>query len=147
MRVLFLCNGNSARSQMAEAIVRHASGGVIEVFSAGTEPQAEIHPMARVAIRSLFNIEMTGQAPKSVDQFAGERFDYVFTVCDQAAQACPTFAGTPERIHWNFPDPVAVDGTDEERQQAFSTTASQLLTRIRLWLSLRDVARRVNGPA
>jgi arsenate reductase len=132
---------------MAEAIVRHVSRGAIEVFSAGTTPEAEIHPMARVAIRSLFNIEMTGQAPKSLDPFAGERFDYVFTVCDQAAQACPTFPGTSERIHWNFPDPVAVTGTDEERQRAFTTTATQLLTRIRLWLSLRDVARQIHRTA
>jgi protein-tyrosine-phosphatase len=145
MKVLVLCTGNSARSQMAEAILRYVSKGSIDAHSAGTAPQPEIHPMAREAIRSLFHVEMDGQSAKSVDQFLGQHFDYVITVCDHAADACPVFPGQPKHIHWNFKDPAAVAGTDEERQRVFTTIASELLTRIRLWLALPEVSRLAEG--
>jgi arsenate reductase len=136
LRVLFLCTGNSARSQMAEAILRHVGKGAIEVESAGTLPQPGIHPMARRAAKKLLNLDMQGQYPKTLDRFLGQDFDYVITVCDRAAETCPVFPGDPERVHWSFEDPAAVIGTDDERQRAFDTTATQLLARIRLWLSL-----------
>lgn len=139
MRVLILCTGNSARSQMAEAILRHVSGGAVDVVSAGTAPQPDIHPMARVAVRTLLGLEMTGQHPKRLDRFIAQRFDYVITVCGRAAEACPIFPGGPARIHWDFTDPAAATGTDQERQRAFDATAAELLTRIRGWLSLSDV--------
>jgi len=143
--VLFLCTGNSARSQMAEAILRHLSHGNIAVESAGTVPQPDIHPMARRAVGTLLDLDMAGQHPKSLDRFLPRHFDYVITVCDRAAESCPVFPGDPERIHWSFEDPAAVAGTDEEKQRAFDSTAQQILARIRLWLSLPDIARHVHA--
>lgn len=137
LRVLFLCTGNSARSQMAEAILRQVGKGAIEVESAGTRPQPDIHPMARRATKKLFDLDMDGQHPKTLDRFLGQHFDSVITVCDRAAESCPVFPGDPERLHWSFEDPAAVTGTDEEKQRAFDNTATQLLSRIRLWLSAR----------
>ena len=136
LRVLILCTGNSARSQMAEAILRHAGKGAIEVESAGTQPQPEIHPLARCAVKKLLNLDMDGQHPKSLDRFVGEHFDYVITVCDRAAESCPVFPGDPKRIHWSFEDPAAVVGTEGDKQRAFDVTASDLLSRIRAWLAL-----------
>jgi arsenate reductase len=136
LRVLFLCTGNSARSQIAEALLRHVGKGAIEVESAGTVPQPEIHPLARRAVKKLLDLDMHGQYPKTLDRFLGQRFDYVITVCDRAAESCPVFPGDPERIHWNFEDPAAVVGSEEERQKAFDATATLMLSRIRLWLSL-----------
>lgn len=136
LSVLFLCTGNSARSQMAEAILRHLSHDRIEIASAGTTPQPDIHPMARHAVKTLLNIDMVGQYPKMLDQFLGRKFDYVITVCDRAAETCPLFPGDPERIHWSYEDPAAAVGTDDQRQRTFDNTAKQMLTRMRTWLSL-----------
>ena len=141
--MLFLCTGNSARSQMAEAILRHVSGGRVDVDSAGTAPQPDIHPMARRAVKTLLDLDMAGQYPKTLDQFLDRTFDYVITVCDRAAETCPAFPGDPERIHWSFADPAAAKGTEAEQQRAFDATATQLLSRIRLWMSLPEVTRRV----
>lgn len=143
LSVLFLCTGNSARSQMAEAILRHLSHGQVDVQSGGTAPQPDIHPMARRAVKALFNLDMEGQYPKSLNGFLHRDFDYVITVCDRAAETCPVFPGDPERIHWSFEDPAAVIGTSEEKQRAFDATAKQLLSRIRLWLSLPAISRRI----
>jgi protein-tyrosine-phosphatase len=138
LRVLFLCTGNSARSQMAEAILRHMSQGQIDVASAGTAPKPEIHPMAREALAKL-GISMGQQQPKSLQQFLGQQFDYVITVCDRAAERCPVFPGDPERIHWSYDDPAAATGNAEERQRAFNGVATQLVNRVRIWLSLPSV--------
>jgi protein-tyrosine-phosphatase len=127
---------------MAEAILRHATRGEVEVESAGTAPQPDIHPMARKAVKDLFDLDMAGQHPKTLDRFLGQSFDYVITVCDRAAESCPVFPGAPERIHWSFADPAAVVGTGDERRRAFEATANALLERIRLWLSLPDVRER-----
>ena len=147
LRVLFLCTGNSARSQMAEAILRHVGKGAIEVESAGTLPQHDIHPMARRAAKKLLDFDMNGQYPKTLDRFLGQDFDYVITVCDRAAESCPVFPGDPERIHWSFEDPAAAIGTDEEKQRGFDATATQLLSRIRLWLSLSALRSRLEQAA
>jgi arsenate reductase len=144
LRVLILCTGNSARSQMAETILRHLSNGEVEVVSAGSHPELEIHPFAREAIRQLFGLEMTGQYPKSINDFAGTRFDSVITVCDRAAQTCPTFPGAPEMIRWSFEDPDEAQGSEETRLRAFENTASGLTQRIRLWLSRPEIAKRTN---
>jgi ArsR family transcriptional regulator, arsenate/arsenite/antimonite-responsive transcriptional repressor / arsenate reductase (thioredoxin) len=144
LSVLFLCTGNSARSQMAEAILRHMSHQQIDVESAGTAPQPDIHPMARRAVRTLLNLDMAGQYPKSLDRFVHQDFDYVITVCDRAAETCPTFPGDPERIHWSFDDPAAVVASDDARQRAFDSTAKQLVSRIRLWLSLPVINKRIH---
>ena len=124
---------------MAEAILRHATRGQINVDSAGTIPQPNIHPMAREAVKRLFDLDMAGQYPKKLDRFLGESFDYVITVCDHAADSCPVFPGGPGRIHWSFADPAGAVGTDAEKRRAFEETAKALLGRIRLWLSLPGV--------
>ncbi len=139
LSVLFLCTGNSARSQIAEVILRHLGQEKIRVESAGSAPQPEIHPMARLAARRVLNVEMDGQRPKLLDQFLEDQFNFVITVCDRAAESCPTFPGDPERIHWSFEDPAAVRGTDEQRQRAFDNVARELLSRIRLWMALPAV--------
>jgi protein-tyrosine-phosphatase len=143
-RVLFVCTGNSARSQMAEAILRHLSGGRVDVRSAGSDPRTEIHPLAREAVRRLFDLGMEGQHPKPVADFLGERFDRVITVCDRAAESCPTFPGA-EVVRWSLPDPAAASGTGDEKRRAFEDAARDLTRRIRLWLSLPDVARRIEA--
>ena len=135
VRVLFLCTGNSARSQMAEAILRHLAGGTVEVRSAGSDPRPEIHPLAREAVRKLFGLEMTGQHPKSMSDFVSQKFDAVITVCDRAAEACPNFPGAPEVLRWSLPDPAAAPGSDAETRRAFEASAKDLVQRIRLWLA------------
>ena len=142
LRVLFLCTGNSARSQMAEAILRQLGEGRVQVESAGSHPRPGIHPFAREAVRKVLGLEMTGQHPKSVETFLKDRFDYVVTVCDRAAEVCPTFPGA-EIIRWSLPDPAEASGTDDEKRRAFENSAKDLIQRIRLWLSLPAVRRRV----
>lgn len=134
MRVLFLCTGNSARSQMAEAILRHLSKGAVEVHSAGTKPRS-VNPHAVRAIRELFGLDISGQRSKHLSEFTGERFDYVITLCDRAREECPIFPDDPERIHWSFSDPAEVEG-EAARHAAFRRTASELATRIRYLLAL-----------
>lgn len=144
LRVLFLCTGNSARSQMAEALLRSLSNGAIDVHSAGTHPQPQVHPMAKRTLERRYGLSTGGLVPKTMDRYLGQHFDYVITVCDRAAESCPVFPGAPERIHWSFPDPAAATGTPDEQQRAFDTVASELAGRLRLWLSLPAVAARLS---
>ena len=125
--------------------MRHVSKGAIEVESAGSVPQADIHPMARLAVRRLLDLDLSGQYPKAVDLFVGQPFDYVITVCGRAEETCPIFPHHPERIHWGFDDPAAVTGTSEEQQRAFDAMAKELLARIRLWMALPEVRRQIDG--
>lgn len=104
-KVLFLCTGNSARSQMAEGLLRHIAGDRFEVFSAGTKPVG-LNPNA-VKAMSEIGIDISGGRSKSVDEFQGQQFDYVFTVCDNARESCPIFLGGGKRIHHSFEDPAA----------------------------------------
>jgi protein-tyrosine-phosphatase len=134
-RVLFLCTGNSARSQMAEALLRHLSADGVEVESAGSQPKPEIHPLARRAVADVFGLDMARQRPKSIDALLGRRFDCVISVCDRAAAACPVFPGNPQRIRWSLEDPAAVSGTEDQRARAFEATAKDLAERIRGWLA------------
>jgi thioredoxin type arsenate reductase len=131
-RVLFLCTHNSARSQIAEGLLRHLGGAEVEVFSAGTEP-GSVRPEAIEAMRSR-GIDISGHTSKSVQQFVGQSFDYVVTVCDQAKESCPIFPGQPEQIHWSFDDPSAVEGPAEARQAAFEQVARGLTNRINFLL-------------
>jgi protein-tyrosine-phosphatase len=144
LRVLFLCIGNSARSQMAEALLRKLSHGRADVFSAGTHPQDRVHPMALRVLEEHFDIETTGLHPKNLDQFVGQQFDYVITVCDRASETCPVFPGDPERIHWSFEDPAAVEG-DEAQLRAFENVARDLAARLRVWMALPSVQGRLEG--
>jgi protein-tyrosine-phosphatase len=146
LRVLFLCTGNSARSQMAEALLRYMSKDSIDVFSAGSEPQPHVHPLAKETLEYRYGIETGALYPKSMNAFLGERFDYVITVCDRAAEACPVFPGDPERIHWSFEDPAAVE--DElARRRAFARVANGIAGRLRVWMALPAVHRRLKMAA
>lgn len=132
IRVLFLCSENSARSQIAEALMRHLSNGKVEAFSAGSHP-ASIHPYtSRVLARQ--GIDTSQLRPKHFDEFQGQRFDRIITLCDRVLEVCPHFPDDPERIHWSFPDPTAVEGTEDVRYRAFEQLSLQLTTRIRLLL-------------
>lgn len=134
VRVLFLCTHNSARSQMAEGILRQLSAGRIEVHSAGSEPR-ELHSLA-VQAMSRMGIDISQQRPKHLDEFDGQSFDYIVTVCDRVRESCPTFPGDPKQVHWSFIDPAAVGGSEQERSQAFDQVALQLMNRIRYFLIL-----------
>ena len=123
-RVLILCTGNSARSQMAEGLLRHDAGNRFEVFSAGTKP-SQVRPEAIAAMREL-GIDITGHRSKSVDELTGPYFHYVLTVCDNAKESCPIFPGNAVIIHQTFEDPAAVRGSEEERLDAFRRIRDQL---------------------
>lgn len=139
-RVLFLCTHNSARSQMAEALLRHYGKGKVEVFSAGSEP-SHVNPYA-VRVMAARGIDISQASSKHLDQYRDQHFDYVITVCDRARDACPVLPGAPEQIHWSFPDPAAVEGTEAEKLRAFEETARQLTTRIQHLMILIDRERR-----
>jgi arsenate reductase len=128
-RVLILCTGNSARSQMAEALLRHDGGPAFEVHSAGTKP-SHVRPEAIEAMKEA-GIDISAHRSKSVDEFAGQEFDYVVTVCDNAKESCPVFPGKTERIHWGFEDPAAVEGAWETRLAAFRRIRDEIRERFR----------------
>ena len=138
-RVLFLCTHNSARSQIAEGLLRHMAGDQFEVFSAGTE-QTRVQPLAIEAMRES-GIDISGHRSKTLDEFAGDTFDYVITVCDRANESCPIFPGTTERIHWSFDDPTAVSGTDEQKLRAFRTVRDAIQQRLRMFLTIASKQR------
>jgi ArsR family transcriptional regulator, arsenate/arsenite/antimonite-responsive transcriptional repressor / arsenate reductase (thioredoxin) len=127
-RVLFLCTHNSARSQLAEGILRATGGPLVEVFSAGSEPD-RVHPLAVRAAAAL-QVDISGQRSKHLDAFTGQTFDYVITVCDRMRESCPVFPDDPHQIHWSFSDPAAVTGPEADQLQAFLQTARELSTRI-----------------
>ena len=123
-RVLILCTGNSARSQMAEGLLRHIGGSKFEVESAGVEP-SEVRPEA-VAVMDEIGISLANHRSKSVDEFSGQEFDYVITVCDNARESCPVFSGMTARLHWSFDDPAAVRGSQEERLTVFRRVREEI---------------------
>jgi ArsR family transcriptional regulator, arsenate/arsenite/antimonite-responsive transcriptional repressor / arsenate reductase (thioredoxin) len=127
-RVLFLCTGNSARSQIAEALAEQMSGGAVEAVSAGSYPKP-LHPNA-VRVMRARGIDIEGRRTKHLSEFAGEHFDHVITLCDRVREICPEFPGGPELIHWSIPDPTREPGNDEETLSAFERTAAELSTRI-----------------
>jgi len=129
MRVLILCTGNSARSQMAEGLLRHGGGPDYEVFSAGTQP-THVRPEA-VQVMAEIGIDISGHRSKSVEEFAGHHFDYVITVCDNARESCPVFPAAPKRIHWSLNDPAALHGSEEQRLAEFRRIRDQLRIRLR----------------
>lgn len=128
IRVLFLCTHNSARSQIAEAMLRHMGGDDFAAFSAGTEV-TRVHPLALAALAER-GIDRHGLSSKHLSDFVGQPFAVVITVCDRANDACPVFPDDTERIHWSFPDPSAVEGTDAERLAAFRQVREGLAQRL-----------------
>ena len=150
LRVLFVCTGNSARSQIAEALLQHKAKGRFTAASAGSRPAPSVNPLA-IEVLGERGIEWEGRRPKSVDDIMRDRWDFVITVCDRAKESCPVLPGQPVLAHWGLPDPADAAGTREERLRAFRETATQLARRIDLLLSLpmdkltkRAVGERLN---
>jgi arsenate reductase len=131
-RVLILCTANSARSQMAEGWLRHIAGTRLDVESAGAKPSV-VNPLA-IQVMAEQGVDIRGHASKSLDGFLGQPFDYVVTVCDNAAESCPLFPGVAERIHWSFPDPAAVEG-NAAKLMAFQQVRDALYTRLATWFA------------
>ncbi len=122
--MLFLCTHNSARSQMAEGLLRHLTGDRFEAYSAGTEA-THVRPQA-LRVMGELGIDISGQESKTLDRYLGEPFDYVITVCDDAKEACPFFPGAAQRLHWSLPDPAAAEGTEDERLEVFRSVRDRL---------------------
>lgn len=133
-RVLFLCTGNSARSIIGAALLQQMGGGAFDVFSAGTHPKG-INPYTVRALE-LVSIDVSSERSKDVSEYAGQSFDYVITVCDSAAEECPVFPGAPQRIHWSFADPAAVEGTDEDKLRAFQRTLRDMQMRLMIFVEM-----------
>jgi arsenate reductase len=131
-RVLFLCTGNSARSQMAEGLLRHLSKGEVESFSAGTDP-VPVKPLA-IQVMKEIGIDISRHRSKGRETFAGRDFDFIITVCARAQEKCPRWPGQVEYIHWSIDDPAAVEGHEETRHRAFRTARDELRQRIGLFL-------------
>ena len=140
IRVIFVCTGNSARSQMAEALLRRDGGEAFEVVSAGVSPRG-VHPMTISALDRV-GIDIRGARSKSVGEFLGQQFDYVITVCDRARATCPVFPGGSMTLHWGVDDPAEATGTEEERRAAFDHALKELAIRIHTFLSLVTASRR-----
>jgi arsenate reductase len=134
VKVLFLCTGNSARSVIAEALLSEMGRGDFEVFSAGTHPKG-VNPFT-VKVLEQNGIDPSHFHSKSMDQYIGDRFDYVITVCDNAAEECPIFPGAPERLHWDFADPAAVDGSDLVKLAAFQETMRGMRRRLEAFIPI-----------
>ena len=138
-RVLILCTGNSARSQMAEGLLRHMAGGRIEVYSAGTRP-GSVRPEA-IAVLAEIGIDIVSHWSKHVDEFAGQSFDYVITVCDHANESCPVFPVQTQRIHWSLEDPAAAAGDEPHRLAEFRRIRDQISQRLGEFVDSLKVSR------
>jgi arsenate reductase len=134
-RVLFICTHNSARSQMAEGLINHDLAGKVQAFSAGMEPSS-VNPLA-IAVMMELGIDISGHRSKSIDEFVNEKFDFVITLCDHAAESCPIFFGGVQRIHMGFPNPTAASGSDEERLMAFRKVRNQIREEVVAFLTKR----------
>jgi arsenate reductase len=132
-RVLFLCVHNSARSQMAEGLLRARAGDRFEAFSAGNEA-TEVRPLAIAAMAEI-GIDISGQYSKTTADLGGQRFDYVITVCDDAREACPYYGNATHQIHWGFDDPAAATGTDDERLAVFRRVRDEIAAQIHEFVS------------
>ena len=134
IRVIFVCTGNSARSQMAEALLRHDGGDRFEVVSAGVDPRG-VHPLAVSALGQV-GIDISEATSKPVGQFLGQRFDYVITLCDRARASCPVFPGGSETLHWGLDDPAEAEGTETERLAAFDRVLREVSGRIHAFMPM-----------
>jgi arsenate reductase len=141
LRVLFVCTGNSARSQMAEAVLREIGKGAFETYSAGTEPRG-VNPLTVRALASA-GLDISGARSKPVSEFLGQPFDYVVTVCDRARETCPVFPGGANALHWGFDDPAEATGTEAERLAVFERVLGEISTRLRAFApaALRETDR------
>jgi arsenate reductase len=144
LRVLFVCTGNSARSLMAEALLRDNGGADFEVFSAGTEPNG-INPLT-LHVLAEAGIDASWARSKSVTEFLGQRFDFVITVCDRARQSCPVFPGVHETLHWGYEDPAEAQGTEAERLVVFRRVFTALGERVHAFIPLALRTSTLAGP-
>lgn len=135
-RVLFLCTGNSCRSQMAEGLLRSLGGDRFEVHSAGSKPAGYVHPMAIEAMREV-QLDLSGATSKSLTQFDGQSFDYVVTVCDNAKEDCPVFPAVAKMVHWSFDDPASATGNDEQKMRVFRRVRDEIRHRVRRFVEAR----------
>ena len=142
-RVIFVCTGNSARSQMAEALLRHEAGDRFEVVSGGVSPKP-VHPMA-IAAMAKVGIDISGAESKSLMRYASQPFDYVITVCDRARQSCPVFPGGGTVLHWGIEDPAEAEGTEAQRQAAFDRALRELSGRIHGFVAVAAAAPVAHG--
>jgi arsenate reductase (thioredoxin) len=138
IRVLFVCTGNSARSVMAEALLRQHGGDRFEVYSAGTDPVG-VNPLT-LKVLGEAGIDASWARSKSVSEFLGQSFDYVVTVCDQARQSCPVFPGVHQSMHWGYEDPAEATGTEEERSAVFRRVFVALGERVRQFATVTSRA-------
>ncbi len=145
MRLLFLCTGNSCRSQMAEGWARFRSGGKVEAFSAGTRPQG-LHPLATRVMREA-GVDISRQSSKGLEAFVGQPFDWVITVCDRASESCPVWPEAKARLHWSFDDPAAAVGREEERLAAFRRVRDEIQRQVELFLDAHAGPLRVPGAS
>ena len=134
--VLFLCTGNSSRSPMAEALLRHRGTGHVEVISAGSHPKPRLHANAVRVLRDEYGIDTGDQQPRHLDTVIKHRFDHVISLCDKVREVCPDFPERPRRAHWSIPDPTTADDTDQAGYPAFRRTAGDIDTRIRYLLPI-----------
>lgn len=134
-KVLFLCTGNSARSQMAEVLLKRFGKGKYEVYSAGSEPNQQVHPLAlKVILKNQYVID--GLKPKNMMELIDNEFDFVITLCDKMLENCPIFPSQPIYAHWGMPDPVQFEGSDVEKEEYFSKTFREISNRIHMFLCI-----------
>jgi arsenate reductase (thioredoxin) len=145
IRVIFVCVANSARSQMAEAILRREGGGRFEVVSAGVEASV-VNPLTIRAL-STMGIDISDARSKSVNEFVGQPFDYVITVCDPAREACPYFPGGRKILHWSFDDPAQAEGTEVQRQAVFERVMGEIADEVAAFIPLATPARAAETPS
>ncbi|PZG02948.1 arsenate reductase/protein-tyrosine-phosphatase family protein [Micromonospora deserti] len=131
LAVLFVCTGNSARSPIAEALLRHHTAGHVTAISAGSHPKPRLHPNTVRVLADRFGIDVTSQRPRHLDTLTDRRFDYVITLCDKAREVCPEFGDHPRQLHWSIPDPATVGTSDHASYPAFTHTAADIDTRVR----------------
>ena len=134
-RILILCTGNSARSQIAEALFTHKAGARFQAASAGSKPAPRVNPYAIQVLKEV-GIDWSGRAPKGLEGLGQDQWDFVITVCDRAKEACPIFPGKPVVAHWGMPDPAGMEGTEEAKLRGFRDTLMVLARRIDLFLAL-----------
>jgi arsenate reductase (thioredoxin) len=137
-QVLILCTGNSARSIFGEYLLRAKGKGRFAVRSAGASPAGRVHPLAVQVLREKYDLDASAARSKSWDEFRGEKFDFVITVCDSAKEACPIWPGQPVVAHWGSPDPAAATGSEDEKFRCFVNVASQIARRVDLFCAFPD---------
>ena len=140
LTVLFVCTGNSARSPIAEALLRRHTAGRVQSVSAGNRPKPRLHPNTVRVLFDNFGLDVAAQRPRHLDTLVGRGFDYVITLCDKAREVCPEFGDHTHRMHWSIPDPAGAGASDQASYPAFTRTAAEIDTRVRHLLSILATA-------